>query len=131
METFKIDYRPNPPSRPKGLVSFERHHRNLDAWESYFLKKTNEIPSCEICGKILKYFSGDRKESVHFDHKKINLPIKGIPSHWLASHKPISENISIWESCNFGILCRRCNLLLITENRRNWLEKAIQYINKN
>ena len=116
---------------PRGLSRFERKHRILDAWETYFFSKDNKLPKCEICGKILKYFSGIRKESAHFDHKKTDLPIKGSPSHWLLSHEPTSKNISIWESCNFGILCRRCNLLLITKKRKKWLEKAIQYVNKN
>lgn len=110
-------------------------NRYSSGWIYYFNKR-NPNPKCEICEKELRYFSRQRGQKaqdsicVNFDHKKNGLPIKQCPSHWIRSHRPSIENIAIWEFCNFGVLCNRCNIMLPTENRKKWIEKATQYIFK-
>lgn len=89
-------------------------------------------PVCEICGKNLKYFSGNRKTTVNFDHKYKNTPIKEFPSDWLRTNKPVEENLLKWKKSNFGILCNKCNRFLITDNRKKWIVSVVKYVfNKN
>ena len=97
--------------------------KNKKKWLSYLPKN----PKCEICNKRLYYSSKDINKRVYFDHKKENLPIQIKPSIWLIRHYPTTENILIWQSCNFGILCNSCNILLPLKHRGQWLKKALIY----
>ena len=99
-------------------------------WLDYLLRK-NPNPKCEICGKSLIYLSGKHIESVNFDHRQNNISqIFKKPSNWFSFHTFTPENIKIWEQCNFGILCLRCNTALPTDNRKEWLEKVWKYVFK-
>ena len=83
---------------------------------------------CEICNKELKLFGKKANTRVNFDHRNNNLPIKMHPSTWLRSRKPNPKNIAIWKSCNFGILCMKCNTTIPTNNRKEWLNRIIKYV---
>ena len=103
----------------------------MENWIDYFKTKYGNIPYCQICGRKLKWNreSKDLSEIVNFDHRnggkeKIDMN----PATWLRSHPPVPKNIEIWESCNFGILCRECNKLLPTKNRKEWLKKTYKYV---
>jgi len=96
------------------------------SWVKFFPKQ----PSCSICKKPLEYYSGDKKTCVTFDHHRNGLKINK-PSNWLRSHPPTPHNIKIWESCNFGILCHQCNKMIPTENRKDWIDSAYNYVHKN
>ena len=101
--------------------------KNQKKW-ILFLSKN---PKCEICGKKLQYLSGNFLDSVHFDHRNEGKEkIKGHPSNWLSFHSQTPENSKIWQSCNFGVLCNKCNRMLPTYNRKKWLEKVIRYVKK-
>ncbi len=102
----------------------QRSHRLLRAWIKYL----PENPTCGVCGRVLKYFSGEVVKSAHFDHKNNGLAIKGKPSHWLRENKPIEGNIKIFRSCDFGILCYRCNRFIPTEGREKLLRNLIEYL---
>lgn len=85
-------------------------------------------PQCEICRKNLEYASGKIGTNVIFDHKTSDIFIRTAPTSWLSTHKPSKENIEIWKSCDFGILCSRCNLSLPTKKRKEWFYRIKDYI---
>jgi len=99
----------------------------LSAWRSIFPAKI----ICQVCGKRIYLNHKNKKLILHFDHqhgetfKKIN------PRQWLRSHRPIKKNIKIWESFDFGLLCNSCNRFLPTINRKQYLQKVINYVFKN
>jgi len=109
-------------------ISHQRKKRreHIDSWESYFKDKTE----CEVCGRSIKFNSGNRMTSIHFDHRHGGIAIiKGSPRNWLQHNKRTSENEEIWKSCDFGVLCNGCNRMLPTKNRKQWLEKYNNNIN--
>ena len=103
-------------------------NENKINWVEYFKKRYGEVPQCQICGKTLVWAGlGKINEVVHFDHKSKDLLISKSPMQWAADRPCTPETISIWESCNFGILCNVCNSRLLTEGRKRWLENALKY----
>ena len=98
--------------------------RRLDAWSKIIPKQAN----CGICGKLIKFNSTNLSELIHFDHKYEGIEaIKVNPREWLLGNECNAKNIEIWKSCNFGVLCNKCNPHLPTVNRIDWLEKALKY----
>ena len=82
-----------------------------------------------MCNKDIYYYSKDLSTSIHFDHRDGgNEPIKENPCTWLAGkfRNPINE--AIWKASNFGMLCGRCNALLPTINRVQFLKNAVKYV---
>lgn len=113
---------------------FEKY---LGGWKEYFKNKYGENPKCEVCGKTLSFDSltsygncNGKRTDICFDHKHRNVEIKTSPSNWFHKRVCSARNIAIWESCNFGLLCIKCNSLLPTDNREEWLELAIKYCHK-
>lgn len=99
-------------------------------WKRYFQNKFGD-PFCECCHKALLWPGSENKlDTVHFDHRRGDEMIKQSPAFWTRDHAVTLENIAIFESCDFGILCNRCNMLLPTDNRLEWLEKATEYAKK-
>jgi len=120
-------------ARDKELEDIRRA-RFLSDWNNYFKEKYGEIPFCEICKKELtweidKGHKNNRLKSVFFDHKHNNIPIK-YPKPWCGSHSCNEKNREIWNKCFFGLLCGNCNIKLPTENRTEWLKKAIKYVDR-
>lgn len=101
--------------------------QNMLSWATYFPKEM----FCEICGVSLYFNKKDKMHSVHFDHinKETEKIIWLCPGQWLRHHPCTLANIEIWESCNFGKLCHRCNAFLPTENREEYLLKVMKYVN--
>lgn len=96
--------------------------RNVASWKGFIPEETD----CECCGKRIKFLSGKKASSIHFDHRHgLNL-IKN-PISWLWKHVFNEKNKAIWESCDFGMLCDQCNRRLPTENRSDFLKNACQY----
>ncbi len=116
------------PSKEKEKEYQKKHKRKLlSEWRHFFSKSTR----CEICERQLKFNSGDNKKSIHFDHKHgKNRIIKRSPTVWLKNNRRTPEKEAIWKSCDFGMLCSDCNILLPTENRIKWLKKALKYAEK-
>ena len=50
------------------------------------------------------------------------------PPYW--GLRDYGNDAQIWDDCDFGILCNRCNLLLPTKDRKEWLKNVTRYINK-
>jgi|WetSurMetagenome_2_1015567.scaffolds.fasta_scaffold410649_2 hypothetical protein len=86
--------------------------------------------TCEICGKKLYFKGHPRHQTIHFDHKSPNLPIKTKPSKFVMGKFCNTANKALWLSCNFGYLCSVCNRALPTKNRKEWLTKAYAYTQK-
>lgn len=94
----------------------------LGAWIGIVPKTAN----CQVCGKVINLM--DKVSPIVFDHRHGgNEPIQGSPTGWLISHKRTPKNEEIWKSCDFGLLCRRCNYFLPTKDRKDFLEKVLQY----
>jgi len=85
---------------------------------------------CQICNKPLSIFSGSRKNSVSFDHRKEITKIKKQPCGWLRGKSSTKENIRIFKKEHFGILCLECNAKIPTKNRKDWLKRITNYINE-
>lgn len=121
--------------RLKNLEKMTKHNedqrqRYISNWIDYFKKQYGENPICQVCGKDLEWkLNGKRtNSSVYFDHKHNHTPIKGTPRSWYESHPCNEEKIQMWEQCNFGILCDKCNFRLPTDNRKDWLEQVNKYV---
>lgn len=97
---------------------------NLRSWEGYIPEKMN----CEICGRELFFNKKNRMKAVHFDHKNENCKINMIPITWLRSHHFNDENKALWESCDFGKLCIKCNSYLPTKNRVEFVKQVVRYV---
>jgi len=108
------------------LSNRKRQISYTNSWSEYLPEKAN----CGVCGKELFYRGTGKNDTIHFDHTQEECAIKTNPSNFLMSRKCTPENIKIWESCNFGILCHWCNLYIPTKNRKEWLSKVTAYINK-
>lgn len=102
----------------------EFYIKTLGSWEGLISKES----FCEICGIKIYFNNGNRKLAIHFDHRDENVPIKEMPSQWLLSHKRTLENERLWTSCNFGMLCGKCNRNIPTKNRRNYVAKLNKYV---
>jgi len=125
-KTIKV-WRENNAERLKesGRIARIKYQKS---WEKYLKKKHGDL-RCKICGKLLGCFTGSKDSSVSWDHRNGGIEkIKYSPSVFLNSRPHTEKNISIWESCDFGILCYQCNIILPTKNREAWLEKVTQYI---
>lgn len=104
----------------------------IKSWEGFIPKESN----CKICNKKIFFNKKDRDNSIHFDHRNEGKEIiKCIPSQWLKNNECNIDNQELWNSCDFGILCRMCNLNLPTRNREDylnrqkaWLEGALKYM---
>lgn len=101
----------------------DNRKKRLDKWLPYLIV----VPCCEMCGMKLIFFTSDKKRSIFFDHKTDDVPIKENPTHWLTKHPPSPKNRAIWNSCDFGILCNKCNATLPTKNRTIWIKRVIKY----
>lgn len=115
-----------------------RNKRNKDnyrarrkrEWAGYFTSKYKE-PHCQICGKGLTWEPATHKtksDKVCFDHKNGRGKRIIRPSVFYESQKCTPENVDVWESEDFGILCNRCNQFLPTDNRLAWLKQVIKYV---
>lgn len=96
---------------------------NRKSWNRYFSKRMK----CEVCATPVFFNGTHRNNTVNFDHRQ-ECAIKTAPSVFLNSHLFNETNKRIWKSCNFGILCVACNILLPTKNRRQWLKMVTKYI---
>lgn len=100
-------------------------NRFLRTWEGYIPKKT----ICPICRKEIFFNKRNKANAIHFDHKdNKKILIKEGPTTWLMSHVRNSINRKIWESCNFGMLCGRCNGFLPTKDRKKFVKRIIKYV---
>ena len=70
----------------------------------------------------------NKKDIIRFDHKYETTEIKKRPTNWLAKNKRTPEKQKIWDSCKFGMLCNKCNLILPTKNRKQFLINAVKYV---
>ena len=137
-----MPYKDTPENKIKHHALMKRHYqRHKTQYHARSNKRRNSCREswigfmpietyCEVCEKKI-YFNGKiRANAIFFDHKRIDVPIKEYPSHWLASHYRTPENERIWKECNFGMLCRKCNLILPLKNRKEYIEHLINYLRK-
>ena len=130
IKKWQDEWKKNNPEKVKEYYSKHKvkrkidRQKNLDHWRKFFKKDLH----CEICNRKLFFSTRTRKTSVCFDHRGGGREaIKRKPASWLADNKRTKKTEDIWESCNFGVLCSRCNQFLPTKNRIEFLEKALEY----
>jgi len=110
-----------------------RYATRLKIWMEWFRSLYGEIPICQCCGVTLKWQAGNRRhgnDNVVFDHR--NGGKESIKSlYGFVSDRELSEkNKNVFLSCDFGILCRKCNTMLPTQDRDKWLKGALNYVNR-
>ncbi len=102
-----------------------RQKTNIDTWRTLIPNKTK----CQVCGKEIILASGNREVSIHFDHRNGGVEkIKKDPTTFLYTHPMTPENKLLWQSCDFGMLCRGCNKKIPTQNRDLWLKNVTHYV---
>jgi hypothetical protein len=110
-----------------------RRRIKLQAWNEWFKKTYGEHPKCQCCGVEMVWKSGNRRgtlNAVVFDHRNGgNEPIKHLTA-WLTGRDVNERNKGIILDCDFGVICKRCNICLPTKDRTEWLNKAIKYVRK-
>lgn len=116
-------WKKNNPKKTK-LHKYASRKKCTESWEEYFSKEAK----CQICGKKIFYNQNNRTLAISFDHKTGEEIIKDYPSSWLRNNLRSPESEKIWESCNFGILCNRCNRFLPTKNRKAFVRSIIKYL---
>ena len=105
----------------------------LAAWVEYFKSIHGDNLACECCGISLAWpgSSTDKTNIVHFDHRHGGIAsVKKSPTKWIRSRWPTDDNKRIFDACDFGLLCNRCNRCLPTERRGEWLLQALEYHGK-
>lgn len=106
----------------------EERASNMKAWlsknQASWIGVVPEETKCQICGKIIYFNKGKIDDAIHFDHKTNHDILGRTPTGWLSQFPRTPERETIWRSCNFGMLCRRCNRLLPTKNR----DKVLNYL---
>jgi hypothetical protein len=122
----KYDHSPKGKECKRRLWK-EGHIRCLSSWVGIIPKLTN----CEACGRVITFNSGSLKTSIFFDHRHEGREaIKNGPVQWLRKHMATPENVLIWKSCDFGMLCNQCNLVLPTIGRIEFITKLLKYVTK-
>jgi hypothetical protein len=100
-------------------------YKCLESWVGFLPETT----SCRCCGLQIYFNKRDRMTSIHFDHRHGGTEaIKTDPSAWLRSHKRNKKNEDVWNSCDFGYLCNKCNKILPTRDRKMFLDRITKYI---
>lgn len=102
-----------------------------EAWNEFFVERYGANPKCQVCDKQLSWSLVDKTLRVNFDHRHNgDEAISKAPATWYRDRLCTDENIAIWESCDFGLLCIRCNQSLPTKNRKQWLQCVLDYMNE-
>jgi hypothetical protein len=106
----------------------KRQVEYVTSWKPIF-EKLYGLPVCQICKKMKKWpwEPGKSSDTICFDHRVPNSPIKDIPSIWIRKHPATDKHIKTFISCNFGLLCKRCNVMLPNENRVEWAKNVLAY----
>lgn len=101
--------------------------RILDQWSGFIPAQTN----CQVCGAEIFFNNPDKKKSIQFDHKHENYSYKDAPKDWLKMHKRTPLTEAQWKEFDFGMLCKRCNLVLPTKERKEFVLNLVRYVFKN
>jgi 5-methylcytosine-specific restriction endonuclease McrA len=125
----KKHYRDNIERYRKNIKAWKEKNKQhylklLGSWEGFIPKET----TCQVCGKTIYFNVRNHNLAIHFDHRRGNEVIMGSPALWLRGNRRTPEKEVIWKSCDFGMLCQNCNRMIPTNNRKEFLLKALEYI---
>jgi hypothetical protein len=98
-------------------------------WLEYFANKYSKNPNCQICQRQLFWQHENHSKRVCLDHRHGDETIIAkSPRTWIQNKPCNANNIRIFESCDFGLLCNNCNAMLPTYDRRAYCAKLINYL---
>lgn len=138
LKQWQRDYREKYPDRKKEAdrKSYAKHGeqkrltiakwqtKNKIDWEGFVPTETQ----CGACGVSIFFNKPEMNSTIFFDHRHGGTEsIKDMPTIWLRSHARNKENEELWESCDFGTLCFRCNTGLPTMNRTKHIIGLVRY----
>ena len=124
LRIFRKKHNKKPENKEKLRIQcLAWRNKNRSSWNEYFPEKMK----CSICLKEVFFNGSHRNITINFYHRQ-ECMIKTAPSKFINSHVFNEKNKKIWESCNFGILCLNCNILLPTHDRDEWLNRVIAYV---
>lgn len=129
----ELEKQKNPLNREKKSERAKKlRTARMLLWVTWFGEIYGDNPSCQCCGRKLRWRVGNipgvAVDGAIFDHRNGgNEPISKI-YEWLSDRELSEKNKRTFLSCNFGILCRLCNISLPTVDRKKWLDNAKKYI---
>jgi len=115
-------------NREKRIIeAIKLANKRIKSWEVLIPKQT----ICQVCGEKIYFNCGNLTKAIHFDHRKGGKEkIIRNPTNWLRQHSMNPVNEKIWLTCNFGMLCRKCNSRLPTSNRKKFVLNINKYVNQ-
>lgn len=113
--------------------TYEANARSLyrKQWIKYFKQIYGHQPHCRLCNKRLYWTHKEHGKRVCFDHRTGVEPIRAKSPRTWTQNKPCTEdNQAVFRECNFGILCRACNLLLPSDisKRKKMIDNLVPYL---
>lgn len=114
--------------RKRSSYQKDRRERLKRIWNDFFKQIYGKTLKCQVCGKNLNW-EGPRNSVVCWDHRNGHglYSKKSGPSEFRnLSFSEKNKNAFLKE--NYGVLCVRCNMRLPTENRKDWMRKAVIYV---
>lgn len=97
-------------------------------WANFFQSIYGD-PTCQLCGYPLTYIGSTQIDGIHWDHRNGGRATIKCTSRFIRSHACNSENQRLWLSCDFGMLCWKCNRILPTDltARKQFIRNLIKY----
>lgn len=110
----------------------DRTERRFIEWKEIIVEIYSGL-TCQCCGKQLFWYeigNGKNPFVVSFDHRYKDEIISD-PYSWFVAHDPTDQNIAVFESCDFGLVCGPCNFSLGSPiNRKSRYKMEWEYINR-
>ncbi len=98
-------------------------------WIEYFKLAYGSMPHCQICDRRLYWNHKQHGKRVCFDHRHgYDITINKSPRTWIQNKPCNDNNVTIWQSCDFGLLCNNCNAMLPTKNRKRYAKSLVKYL---
>jgi hypothetical protein len=99
-------------------------------WLKWFEQEYGQFPTCRICERRLIWDAVKCDDRICFDHRRGHEIVTKSPRTWIQNKPCTEDNKKIFLSCDFGILCNRCNLMLPNDlsHRKRVASNILDYI---
>lgn len=98
---------------------------NIDSWKGFI----PTVTQCQMCGIDIYFGCKDRRKAIHFDHRDGSRHSFRTPYQFLVRGRRTPKREAEWKAFNFGMLCMTCNTRIPTDNRVQFLNNLIRYMN--